>query len=328
MLPTVADCKQYLRIENTVEDALIAQLLARALALSQKRLGCPITALSMTQKDRAANGVFWSSGVPSLMVPITPFDPTASSVPLDLYLDIYQVPFVVAVNVGTTLGAVWMALLSGNTYAPIGAPTSEPPLTLYMDPSGVVSVNIGGLSNAVWMALLSGNTYAPLGAPTSAPALALFLDPSGIVSVNVGTAAVPVWMALLSGNTYVPVGAPGTVVVVTDADGTAIDSTTLDLDGETGIIRYRANRGAQSPAFSNGPYTIVASVGISTLPTYTLVEEPLLQAAIIDFVSALYHQRSPSARSESAAGGVRVDWTPDGIPARVAEILDSVRRAP
>ncbi len=187
-LPTVSDCKSYLKIEHTAEDTLLGQLLARALMLSQRRVGCAFVAVAKTMIDRAQTDVFYSAGPTSLIVPSTPFDPSAG-------------------------------------------------------------------------------------------------------------------------------------LTITDADGTALTLDDLTIDGETGLIRY-----ADGSAFENGPYTIAANVGLSTLPNYADEIEALVSSAIIDFVADLYQRRSPGARGESAAGGVRVDWTPDGIPCRVAEVLDMVRR--
>ena len=51
-LPTTADLKSYLRIETTAEDALLAQLLARAKAMLEGWIDCPITAESQTAVDR------------------------------------------------------------------------------------------------------------------------------------------------------------------------------------------------------------------------------------------------------------------------------------
>lgn len=46
MLPTVDDCKSYLRIQTNAEDALVAQLLARAQLLIEGLLGYALTAVS------------------------------------------------------------------------------------------------------------------------------------------------------------------------------------------------------------------------------------------------------------------------------------------
>lgn len=186
-LPDVAACKRYLKIENTAEDTLLAELLARALALSQRRIGCPFVAVSKTMVDRGQSDVFNSRGVASLLAPMTPFDPES--------------------------------------------------------------------------------------------------------------------------------------ITVADGDDVALDMTLLSVDGDGGFIRY-----ADGSRFTNGPYTLVADVGLDTLPEYATEIEPLAGQAIVDFVAALYQQRSPSSRGESAAGGLSRSWTPEGIPCRVADVLDMLRR--
>lgn len=47
-LPTVADCKNYLRIEHTAEDVMLAGWLAQAIALVEAELGRPIEYLNHT----------------------------------------------------------------------------------------------------------------------------------------------------------------------------------------------------------------------------------------------------------------------------------------
>src|ERR1043166_4689470 len=140
-------------------------MLTRAIALAQRRIGCPIVAVSTTMKDRAETDVFYSSGPTSLITPKTPFD----------------------------------------------------------------------------------------------------------VSTR----------------------------VLTDVDGTVIDNSDLEIDGQTGIIRYADG----FSRFENGPYTIVADLGLDTLPDYADEIEAVVSSAIVDTVADLYQRRSPGARSESAAGG-------------------------
>lgn len=52
-LPTVNDLKAYLRIESTAEQALLTALLARATAMLEAWIDCPITAETQTAVDRA-----------------------------------------------------------------------------------------------------------------------------------------------------------------------------------------------------------------------------------------------------------------------------------
>lgn len=193
-LPSVQDCKDYLRIENTAEDALLTNLLARAIGMAQVYLGCPIIKASMTQTDRATSLVAYSGGPFSLIMAVRPFDPST--------------------------------------------------------------------------------------------------------------------------------------LVVTDVDGTVLDNATLDIDADAGIIRYKNDPTVISPwpqSFINGPYTMVAQVGLSVRSDYATFVEPLVSSAIVDLVADLYSRRTVGVRSESAAGGVRRDYTPEGIPSRICATLDLVR---
>jgi hypothetical protein len=47
-LPTVADCKEYLRIEHTAEDTMLAGMLAQSIAAVEAELGRPIEYLNRT----------------------------------------------------------------------------------------------------------------------------------------------------------------------------------------------------------------------------------------------------------------------------------------
>jgi uncharacterized phiE125 gp8 family phage protein len=90
-LPTVADCKSYLRKEDTSEDALLAQLLARALAMIETYLGYPITAASRTYTDYAERysgfiqlpGPFLITGTPPVVTDVNGGTVDASSYTLD-----------------------------------------------------------------------------------------------------------------------------------------------------------------------------------------------------------------------------------------------------
>jgi hypothetical protein len=74
-LPTVADLKSYLRIEIAAEDALLAQLLARAQAMLAQWIDTPLTAVPMSAIDRATS---LSAPVRSLLFPCRPI--TAPSI--------------------------------------------------------------------------------------------------------------------------------------------------------------------------------------------------------------------------------------------------------
>lgn len=78
-LPTNTELKNYLRIENTAEDALLTLILARAVAMIEGWIDIPITAVEGTFVDRAT----WEAGrVPrSLIVPVRPIG-SSEEVPL------------------------------------------------------------------------------------------------------------------------------------------------------------------------------------------------------------------------------------------------------
>jgi hypothetical protein len=52
-LPTSTDLKDYLRIETNAENPLLAALVARAQAMLEGWIDCPITAEAQTAVDRA-----------------------------------------------------------------------------------------------------------------------------------------------------------------------------------------------------------------------------------------------------------------------------------
>lgn len=74
-LLTVAQCKDYLRIEHTAEDAMLATWLAMALAQVEAELGRPITAAARTWRDDACTHRMYGA-VTRLVVPVTPMDVT------------------------------------------------------------------------------------------------------------------------------------------------------------------------------------------------------------------------------------------------------------
>lgn len=61
-LPTVADAKSVLRVEDTSEDTLLGQMLARAQALLERLLGYPLTAAAQAYTDYARTDE-WDSPV-------------------------------------------------------------------------------------------------------------------------------------------------------------------------------------------------------------------------------------------------------------------------
>lgn len=110
--------------------------------------------------------------------------------------------------------------------------------------------------------------------------------------------------------------------VITDSTGATVDPATYTLDGRAGLII--ANPGV---VFANGPYTIVASVGVSAHPEYATRLERNMRRAILDIVSDLYQRRNPGARMESE-GGVSVQYGAEIIPPRTLAYLASCRVGP
>ena len=74
-LPTVANLKDYLRIESTAEDVLLAALLLRAQAMVENWTDTPITAYAQTAIDRAEFGSLYPPT--SLIFPRRPCTVTA-----------------------------------------------------------------------------------------------------------------------------------------------------------------------------------------------------------------------------------------------------------
>lgn len=110
--------------------------------------------------------------------------------------------------------------------------------------------------------------------------------------------------------------------VITDADDTVIDAADYHLDERIGV--FTATTGN---SFTNYPYTIVATVGLSAHPDYATVIEPVINAAILDLVADKWARRNPAATNESEGGGVSTSYADVGIPARVRETLDPWRMA-
>jgi hypothetical protein len=121
----------------------------------------------------------------------------------------------------------------------------------------------------------------------------------------------------------IPVTPVGTLTSVTDADGTALTLGDLRVSSNTGIVKHR-----DGELFANGPYTIVANVGLSLRPGYATRIEPVITQAILDTVADLYQARNPRAAAENAGGGVSVAYTQgnaEGVPMRVAAMLAPFR---
>lgn len=112
-----------------------------------------------------------------------------------------------------------------------------------------------------------------------------------------------------------PVAAEG--VTITDADGATVDADDYTVETRTGMVRA-----ARGVVFSNGPYTITATTGLSAHPDYATRLEPLVNGALRDTVADAYLRRSPAAASEGAGGGVQATYaTVTELPPRVVAAL-------
>lgn len=111
-------------------------------------------------------------------------------------------------------------------------------------------------------------------------------------------------------------------LVITDADGTALVVTTDYRVGNAWTGEVFASEGS---AFTNGPYTLTADVGLATASDYSTRIEPLIGAAIIDIAADLWHRRNPGAATESTGGGVSTTYV-RGIPERAWQMLAAFAR--
>lgn len=121
----------------------------------------------------------------------------------------------------------------------------------------------------------------------------------------------------------IPITPVGSLASVVDADENAVPVNTLRVHSHTGMIKHIDN-----DVFANGPYTIVATVGLALRPGYATRIEPVISQAILDTVADLYQARNPRAAAENAGGGVSVAYTQgnaEGVPMRVAAMLAPFR---
>ncbi|MEP6989441.1 MAG: head-tail connector protein [bacterium] len=112
-----------------------------------------------------------------------------------------------------------------------------------------------------------------------------------------------------------PIPAP----VITDGDGEVVAAALYTVQSSAGIFRS-----VYDASFPDGPYVIVAQVGLAAYPNYADEIEPVLAQCILDTCSDLYSNRTPSAQSETAGGGVSVSWRGDdgcGLPPRARTML-------
>lgn len=119
-----------------------------------------------------------------------------------------------------------------------------------------------------------------------------------------------------------PVKRTSPAPVVTDVDGTAI--TGFRVNPTTGVLTVTED---SSASFTNGPFTVVATVGLAVLGTYEAVIEPVLARAILDLAADAWHRRNPAATMEAEGAGVLTQIAPNtGIPARIQQTLAPFKR--
>lgn len=108
-----------------------------------------------------------------------------------------------------------------------------------------------------------------------------------------------------------PFLATGPAPVFTDTGGVVVEATSYVLDVRAGKIR--ASFGGY---FGPGPYTVVATIGLTAHPDYAGSLEAVASTAILDLVAHYYENRNPSLSSESGES-----HQPDAIPPRIVSDL-------
>lgn len=112
---------------------------------------------------------------------------------------------------------------------------------------------------------------------------------------------------------------PISAATITDADGDVVDADDYVLVAATG-------KATCENGFTNGPYTLAATVGLDQHQDYEDRIEPLLSAAIVDLAADLFQRRSPAAQGEGA-GGAYAQWSSLAeLPARTKQMLDPLRQ--
>jgi uncharacterized phiE125 gp8 family phage protein len=109
-------------------------------------------------------------------------------------------------------------------------------------------------------------------------------------------------------------------VTVVDVDDETVPAADYEVDGDEAVIRA-----VEGVTFSNGPYEITATVGLSADDDYAADIEPVIRQVILDLAADLYQNRNPSASGESAGGGVSISRSLDGIPGRMLSTLEGLR---
>lgn len=113
-----------------------------------------------------------------------------------------------------------------------------------------------------------------------------------------------------------PFKTSGPAPVVTDKDGVTVAATEYDLDPRG--LKIRAKPGV---TFTNRPYSIAATVGLSVHPDYTARLEAVVSQAIVELVAHWYMNRNPAATGETDEGGAARVVTEDGIPDRIVSLM-------
>ena len=108
-------------------------------------------------------------------------------------------------------------------------------------------------------------------------------------------------------------------VTITGVDNVAV--TDFRVNTETGLVTATGDT-----VFNQWPYTVVAKVGLDLMSDFATRIEPKLIAAFFDLCADWYQRRSPNAFAEGAGGGVITQYNQLGIPDRVCQLLESVRR--
>jgi hypothetical protein len=121
-----------------------------------------------------------------------------------------------------------------------------------------------------------------------------------------------------------PFKTTGPAPVVTDVDGSTVDSDEYRLDARAMMIRAKAGI-----SFPNRPYTIVADMGLSAHPDYATRLEAIANQAIVDFVAYLYLNRTPGVTAFTEEGGGAMTFEGGGAPPLIpSRVMESIDRLP
>lgn len=104
---------------------------------------------------------------------------------------------------------------------------------------------------------------------------------------------------------------------VADRNGDTVDTDEYTVDSRAGMLRSAVDFN-----FDNGPYTVVATIGLSSHPDYAARHEPIASQGIIEIVAHWFQNRNPAVASESDEGGNSVTLREGALPARITDALD------